>query len=248
VLAAAGVASRRSIEEWIAAGRIEVNGKPAHIGQRVGLSDRIRVDGRAIALGVAAPSPRVLLYNKPAGEIVSAADPQGRPSVFEHLPRIRGSRWIAVGRLDFNTSGLLVFTTSGELAARLMHPRYGMEREYAVRVLGKLTDEQMHQLLRGVLLEDGPARFDAVADAGGQGANHWYHVTLREGRNREVRRMLETLGLRVSRLIRLRFGPFTLPPGLKRGQWRELDPAEVAPALAALPHSDTAPAPPAGRV
>jgi 23S rRNA pseudouridine2605 synthase len=222
-----------------------VNGKPAHIGQRVGPNDRIRVDGRAIAPGRAAATPRVLLYNKPAGEIVSAADPQGRPSVFEHLPRVRGGRWIAVGRLDFNTSGLLVFTTSGELAARLMHPRYGAERVYAVRVLGKLSDEQVQQLLRGVLLEDGPARFDRVADAGGQGANHWYHVTLREGRNREVRRMLETFGLRVSRLIRLRFGPFALPPGLKRGEWRELDPGEVSPLLAGLPAAAVAPTRPA---
>jgi len=200
-----------------------------------------------VELRFVAPPPRMLLYNKPAGEIVSAADPQGRPSVFDRLPRIRGSRWIAVGRLDFNTSGLMVFTTSGELAARMMHPRYGVEREYAVRVLGRLTDEQMRQLLRGVLLEDGPARFDAVTDAGGQGVNHWYHVTLREGRNREVRRMLEALGLRVSRLIRLRFGPFALPPGLKRGQWRELDPGEVAPALAALSSPAAAAARPTGR-
>ncbi len=228
------MASRRTIEEWIAAGRIEVNGKPAHIGQRVGPSDRIRVDGRAIELRHAAAPPRVLLYNKPAGEIVSAADPQGRPSVFERLPRVREGRWIAVGRLDFNTSGLLVFTTSGELAARLMHPRYGVERQYALRVLGRLSEEQVRQLLRGVLLEDGPARFDTVADAGGQGVNHWYHVTLREGRKREVRRMLETLELRVSRLIRLRFGPFALPPGLKRGAWRELGAGALAPILAEL--------------
>jgi len=244
VLAATGVGSRRTIEEWIAAGRIEVNGKPAHIGQRVGPGDRIRLDGRAIEMRTAGATPRVLLYNKPAGEIVSAADPEGRPSVFERLPRIRGSRWIAVGRLDFNTGGLLVCTTSGELAARLMHPRYEVEREYAVRVLGNLTDEQARQLLHGVLLEDGPARFDTLVDAGGQGANHWYRVTLREGRNREVRRMLEALGLRVSRLMRLRFGPFALPPGLKRGQWRELEPREVAAALAQLSPPHGAPARP----
>lgn len=235
MLAAAGVASRRTIEAWIAAGRIEVNGRPAHIGQRVGPGDRIRVDGRPIETGRAAEAPRVLLYNKPAGEIVSAADPEGRPTVFERLPRVRGARWIAVGRLDFNTSGLLVFTTSGELAARLMHPRYEVEREYAVRVLGTLTDAQVQRLREGVLLEDGPARFDTVLDAGGQGANHWYRVTLREGRKREVRRMLEALGLRVTRLIRLRFGPFVLPPGLRRGQWRELDRAEAAAALGRLP-------------
>ncbi|MCL4802530.1 MAG: pseudouridine synthase, partial [Burkholderiales bacterium] len=182
------------------------------------------------------------LYHKPAGELVSAAAPQGRPSVFERLPRIRGSRWIAVGRLDFNTSGLLVFTTSGELAARLMHPRYEIERGYAVRVQGALSEEQVRLLLRGVLLEDGPARFDAVVDAGGQGANHWYHVTLREGRNREVRRMLEALGLRVSRLIRLRFGPLALPPGLKRGQWRELGRDDVAALVAQLPAASPRPA------
>lgn len=235
MLAAAGIASRRTVEAWIASGRIEVNGKPAHIGQRVGPRDRIRVDGRALAAQPATAAPRVLLYNKPAGEIVSAADPQGRPSVFERLPRVRGSRWIAVGRLDFNTSGLLVFTTSGELAARLMHPRYAIEREYAVRVQGALTEDHVRRLLRGVPLADGPARFDTLVDAGGQGANHWYRVTLREGRNREVRRMLEALGLRVSRLIRLRFGPMALPPGLKRGQWRELGREDVAGLLAQLP-------------
>jgi 23S rRNA pseudouridine2605 synthase len=234
-LARAGVASRRTIEEWIVAGRIEVNGKAAHIGQRVGPRDRVRVDGRAVPLRAAEDDePRVLLYHKPAGEIVSAEDPQGRPTVFERLPRVRGARWVAIGRLDFNTSGLLLFTTSGALADRLMHPRYEIEREYAVRILGRLSDEQIARLQEGVLLDDGPARFETLVDAGGEGANHWYHVTLREGRNREIRRMFEGLGVQVSRLIRVRFGPFRLPPDLKRAQWRELDPTQLALALAPL--------------
>lgn len=228
------MASRRTIEEWIAAGRIEVNGRPAHVGQRIGPRDRVAVDGRVVALRRTAPEPRLLVYNKPAGEIVSADDPQGRPTVFERLPRVKGARWIAIGRLDFNTGGLLLFTTSGELAERLMHPRYEVEREYAVRVLGRLDAMQAARLQEGVLLEDGPARFDSLIDVGGEGANHWYQVTLHEGRNREVRRMFEAVGIRVSRLIRVRFGPFRLPPGLKRGQWRELAASEIALALAPL--------------
>jgi 23S rRNA pseudouridine2605 synthase len=228
------VASRRTIEEWIAAGRIEVNGRPAHIGQRVSARDRVSVDGRSVPLGRADVEPRVLLYHKPAGEIVSADDPRGRPTVFERLPRVKGARWVAIGRLDFNTSGLLLFTTSGELADRLMHPRNEIEREYAVRVLGRLSEALAKRLQEGVLLEDGPARFETLIDVGGEGANHWYHVTLREGRNREVRRMFEAVGVQVSRLIRVRFGPFRLPPGLKRGQWRELDASEIALALAPL--------------
>jgi 23S rRNA pseudouridine2605 synthase len=234
VLARAGLASRRTIEEWIAAGRVEVNGRSAHIGQRVGPGDRVSVDGRAVPLRRTEGEPRLLLYHKPAGEIVSKDDPQGRPTVFERLPRVKGGRWIAIGRLDFNTSGLLLFSTSGELADRLMHPRYEIEREYAVRVLGRLGEEQAARLQEGVLLEDGPARFETLVDVGGEGANHWYHVTLREGRNREVRRMFEAIGVQVSRLIRVRFGTFRLPPGLKRGQWRELEPSEIALALAPL--------------
>jgi len=234
VLARAGVASRRTIEEWIVAGRVEVNGRPAHVGQRVGPRDRLSVDGRAVQLRRSDDEPRLLLYHKPAGEIVSADDPQGRPTVFERLPRVKGARWIAIGRLDFNTSGLLLFTTSGELADRLMHPRSEIEREYAVRVLGRLGEAQAARLQEGVLLEDGPARFDSLVDVGGEGANHWYHVVLREGRNREVRRMFEAIGVQVSRLIRVRFGAFRLPPGLKRGQWRELDASEIALALAPL--------------
>lgn len=194
----------------------------------------MRVDGRLVQLQRAEVAPRLLLYYKPAGEIVSADDPQGRPSVFDRLPRVKGARWIAIGRLDFNTSGLLLFTTSGELADRLMHPRYEIEREYAVRVMGRLTEAQTLRLQEGVVLEDGPARFDSLVDVGGEGANHWYQVTLREGRNREVRRMFESEGIQVSRLIRVRFGPFRLPPGLKRGQWRELDTSDIALALAPL--------------
>lgn len=234
MLAQAGVASRRTIEEWIVAGRIQVNGHPAHIGQRVGPRDRIRVDGRPVNPRPVGMEPRLLLYHKPAGEIVSARDPEGRPTVFERLPRVKGARWVAIGRLDFNTSGLLIFTTAGELADRLMHPRYEIEREYAVRVLGRLGEAHIDRLKEGVLLEDGPARFETLVDVGGEGANHWYQVTLREGRNREVRRMFELIGVQVSRLIRVRFGPFRLPPSLKRGQWRELEASEIALALAPL--------------
>lgn len=181
--------------------------------------------------------PRVLLYHKPEGEIVSREDPEGRPTVFEKLPRINNGRWIAVGRLDFNSCGLMLFTSSGELANRLMHPRYELEREYAVRVLGEPTPEAMAQLESGIELEDGLARFTRMLDAGGEGANHWYNVTLSEGRNREVRRMFEAVGLQVSRLMRVRYGPVLLPSGLKRGLWRELDSREVIALTKALvPH------------
>ncbi len=233
MLAGAGLGSRREMEQWIAAGRVSVNGEPAVVGTRVSASDRLQVDGRPVRLRRDEPA-RVLLYHKPTGEIVSRDDPDGRPSVFEKLPRLRGAKWIAVGRLDFNTSGLLVFTTSGDLANRLMHPRQRIEREYAVRVLGELSAEQMQALRHGVPLEDGPAHLDSIADAGGQGSNHWYNVVLSEGRNREVRRLFEALNLTVSRLMRVRFGPIELPSHLKRGQTRELDEAEIARLLAAL--------------
>lgn len=216
------------MEEWIAAGRITVNGERAHLGQRVASGDRIKVDDRLINPRAAHDLPRVLLYHKPVGEIVSADDPQGRPTVFDRLPRLKGSRWIAVGRLDFTTSGLLVLTTSGDLAARLMHPRYELEREYAVRIDGILGADELQRLEEGVLLEDGPARFESIEDGGGTGRNHWYRVVLKEGRNREVRRMFGALGRTVSRLIRVRYGPIALPSWLKRGQFRELKPAEVA--------------------
>lgn len=233
MLAGAGLGSRREMEQWIAAGRVSVNGVPAGIGTRVSADDRVQVDGRPLRLQRGA-AMRVLLYHKPTGEIVSRDDPQGRPEVFEQLPRLRGAKWIAVGRLDFNTSGLLIFTTSGELANRLMHPRHAIEREYAVRILGELSDEQMQLLRSGVQLDDGPAHLDSIADAGGQGSNHWYNVVLSEGRNREVRRLFEALHLTVSRLMRVRFGPISLPSHLKRGQMHELDEAEIARLFAAL--------------
>jgi 23S rRNA pseudouridine2605 synthase len=242
VLAGAGLGSRREMEQWIAAGRVSVNGEPAGVGTRIGAGDRVMVDGCPVRLhrGEAA---RVLLYHKPIGEIVSREDPEGRPEVFEKLPRLRGAKWIAVGRLDFNTSGLLVFTTSGELANRLMHPRHRIEREYAVRLLGELSEEQMRALRTGVQLDDGPAHLDSIVDAGGQGSNHWYNVVLSEGRNREVRRLFEALHLMVSRLMRVRFGPIDLPSHLKRGQMRELDEAEIARLYAALGFQPPASAP-----
>lgn len=228
VLAQAGIGSRREMEEWIAAGRINVNGEVAQVGQLIGPHDRVKVNGRLVNLRfVATRTPRVMLYHKPEGEIVSRDDPDGRPSVFAALPRLRNGRWIAVGRLDFNTSGLLLFTTSGELANKLMHPSSQLIREYAVRVLGDLTEEAKKQLVSGIELEDGQASFASLEDAGGEGANHWYRVTLFEGRNREVRRMFEAVGCTVSRLIRVRYGPFVLPPRLKRGRTQELDEAEV---------------------
>ncbi len=228
-LADAGHGSRREIEEWISAGRVHVNGEPAHIGQRIGPDDKVRVNGRMVQLKAGgARLPRVLLYHKPEGEIVSRDDPEGRPTVFEKLPRINNGRWIAVGRLDFNSCGLMLFTSSGELANQLMHPRYELEREYAVRVLGEPSAEALEQLKAGVQLEDGLAHFNRILDAGGEGANHWYNVTLSEGRNREVRRMFEAVGLQVSRLMRVRYGPVQLPPGLKRGLWRELELPDVA--------------------
>jgi 23S rRNA pseudouridine2605 synthase len=222
------------METWITAGRITVNDAPASLGQRVAPSDRVKVDGRLLAPRWETRVPRVLVYHKPAGEIVSADDPAGRPTVFDRLPHVRGGRWIAVGRLDFNTSGLLVLTTSGDLAARLMHPRYGIEREYAIRIDGRLSGEEMARLTEGVLLEDGPARFESLTDEGGEGRNRWYRACLREGRNREVRRLVEALGRRVTRLMRVRFGPIRLPPGLRRGQFRALDDAEVGRILGAL--------------
>jgi 23S rRNA pseudouridine2605 synthase len=221
------------MEQWIAAGRVSVNGAPAAVGTRVSAGDRLQIDGRPVRLKRDAAA-RVLLYHKPTGEIVSRDDPEGRPEVFDKLPRLRGAKWIAVGRLDFNTSGLLIFTTSGELANRLMHPRHRIEREYAVRVLGQLNEEQMQTLRTGVQLDDGTAHLDSIEDAGGQGSNHWYNVVLSEGRNREVRRLFEAVNLKVSRLMRVRFGPIDLPSHLKRGQMRELDEAEISRLLAAL--------------
>jgi 23S rRNA pseudouridine2605 synthase len=222
------------MEAAIASGRVTVNGARATLGQRVSPADRVLLDGQAVRLRSGERAPRVLIYHKPAGELVTVSDPKGRPTVFRNLPRLRGGHWIAVGRLDFNTGGLLLFTDSGELANRLMHPSGEIEREYAVRVRGELSREQLGKLVRGVALDDGPARFDRIASGGGSGSNRWYQVVLREGRNREVRRIFESLGVTVSRLIRVRFGPFMLPSYLRRGQWKNLDPEEVAGLLALL--------------
>mgnify|MGYP002628095408 CR=1 FL=1 len=223
VLAEAGVGSRREMEELIIAGRVSVNGEPAHIGQRVGSADVVRVNGKPVSRIVGRKPPRVILYHKPAGEIVSHDDPGGRATVFARLPRLKIGKWLSVGRLDLNTEGLLIFTTSGDLSNRLLHPRYGNEREYAVRVLGEMTGEISKALTTGVELEDGPAQFGSVEFLGGEGSNRWYRVTLQEGRNREVRRMFELVGLTVSRLIRTRFGEIVLPSNLRRGRWDELN-------------------------
>ncbi|WP_460873254.1 pseudouridine synthase [Paralcaligenes ginsengisoli] len=223
VLADAGVGSRREMEELIVAGRVSVNGEPAHIGQRVGANDQVRVNGRPVTRPNAKKPPRIILYHKPAGEIVSHDDPNGRATVFARLPKMRVGKWLSVGRLDLNTEGLLILTTSGDLANRLMHPRYGAEREYAVRVLGELGEEQQANLVKGIELDDGMAQFGALEYLGGEGSNRWYRATLNEGRNREVRRMFEAAGVTVSRLIRTRFGEVVLPRNLRRGRWEELD-------------------------
>lgn len=239
-LADAGRGSRREIEAWIAEGRVTVNGEPAHVGQRVSAADKVKVDGRLVQLKAGQDRlPRILLYHKPEGEIVSRDDPEGRPTVFEKLPRIHNGRWIAIGRLDFNSCGLMLFSSSGELANRLMHPRYGLEREYAVRVLGQPDEEALARLRQGVELEDGLARFNRFDEAGGEGANRWFNVTISEGRNREVRRMFEAVGLTVSRLMRVRYGPVVLPSHLKRGQWHELDEREVQTLRRLLPLPET---------
>jgi 23S rRNA pseudouridine2605 synthase len=234
LLADAGIGSRREMEELIIAGRVSVNGQPAYVGQRIGPSDQVRVNGRPLNRRAQKPAPKVLLYHKPPGEICSRDDPGQRATVFERLPRLKGERWVAVGRLDFNTEGLLVFTTSGELANLLMHPRFGWEREYAVRILGRIDDETREKLLAGIPLEDGPANFLSLEDVGGDGANHWYRVVIGEGRNREVRRIFEAVGLIVSRLVRIRFGPIGLPAGLIRSRWVELNAGDVTALTAML--------------
>ena len=236
VLASCGFGSRRAMEELILAGRITVNRMPAEIGQKVGPGDEVRINGEPVKIRFAEPPPRVLIYHKPPGEIVSRDDPEARTTVFEGLPPIEGAKWIAIGRLDYNTEGLLLFTNSGELANRLMHPRYEVEREYAVRIMGRLDEAQMQQLLTGVELEDGVAKCDKVEDGGGEeeGANHWYHVVLKEGRNREVRRLFEAMGVAVSRLIRTRYGRVSMPAAVKRGDVQELSPPEVNALLGAV--------------
>lgn len=224
VLARAGLGSRRELENSIEAGRIRINGEVAGLGAKVSPGDRIDIDGKPVNVeGIFEPERRVIVYNKPEGEVTTRQDPEGRPTVFDRLPRLKGQRWISVGRLDINTTGLLLFTTDGELANRLMHPSHQIDREYAVRVFGEVDEAMMQRLLDGVLLEDGMAHFSDLAPAGGSGLNHWFHVTLLEGRNREVRRLWESQGVKVSRLKRVRYGPILLPSSIKLGRWGELD-------------------------
>ena len=228
VLARSGFGSRREMERWIESGRITLNDQPATLGDRVTAEDRVSVDGKAVELTFSATAERrVLVYNKPLGEVCTRHDPEGRPTVFDNLPPLKQGRWVAIGRLDINTTGLLIFTTDGELANRMMHPSMQIDREYAVRVLGDVDDAMLERLKQGVLLEDGMARFTDVRYFDGEGANKWYHCVVMEGRNREVRRLWESQGLLVNRLKRVRFGPVFLPSDIKVGTWRELTPKEV---------------------
>jgi 23S rRNA pseudouridine2605 synthase len=226
VLARTGLGSRREMERWIEQGRVSVDERTAALGDRVFPGSRIAVDGRPLATE-AVETVRCILYNKPTGEVCSRKDPEGRRTVFESLPKLRSGRWISIGRLDYNTSGLLLFTTDGELANALMHPSANIEREYLVRVKGEVRPEMLERMLQGVLLEDGVARFTDIQDGGGDGANHFYYVVLMEGRNREVRRLWESQGLTVSRLKRVRYGDVFIPSRVKKGQWTELEPAGI---------------------
>lgn len=227
VLAQAGLGSRLEMEQMITEGRISVNNEPAHVGQRIQFGDVVKINGKPVRLRIAPPPTRVIAYHKPVGELVTHDDPQNRPTVFRKLPRLPQGKWQSVGRLDLNTEGLLLITNSGALANQLMHPRFGLQREYAVRVLGALSDEEKQRLLDGVQLDDGPAQFGSIEEGGGEGANCWYRVTISEGRNREVRRMFEAVGHAVSRLIRIRYGMMSLPRFLRRGVWMELPEREV---------------------
>ncbi|MBS0358314.1 MAG: 23S rRNA pseudouridine(2605) synthase RluB [Proteobacteria bacterium] len=238
LLAQHGLGSRREIERWISDGRIKVNGKVAELGLQASSEDKIQIDGRLVKFHhKKSELPRVLIYHKPDGEICTAHDPENRPTVFENLPKISSGKWVMIGRLDVTTSGLLLFTDDGELANRLMHPKYELEREYAVRVFGEVTDDMLEKLKRGVKLEDGMASFDDVQFAGGTGANRWYNVTLHRGKNREVRRLWESQNVTVSRLMRIRYGSIFLPKGLRMGQYRELDEKEVKALLSQLSKS-----------
>ena len=234
VLANAGFGSRREIERWIGEGRIKINGQPAKLGDRVKGDDLVQVGNRRVLIDrISQIERRVIIYNKPEGEVVTRSDPENRPTAFQRLPKLKGSgRWIAVGRLDINSSGLMLFTTDGELANRLMHPSKAVEREYAVRVLGKVTAEMLDTLTHGVELEDGPARFEDIVESGGDGANRWFHVVIMEGRNREVRRMWEAVGAKVNRLKRVRYGPVMLGDRLHVGKCRDLEPKEMSDLLA----------------
>ncbi|MEK8046023.1 pseudouridine synthase [Ideonella margarita] len=227
VLAQSGIGSRRDMERMIEEGRVSVNDEVAHTGMRISFGDRVAIDGKPVRVRIAPPPPRIIAYHKPVGEVVTLDDPQQRPTVFRKLPRLQQGKWQSVGRLDINTEGLLLFTTSGDLANRLMHPRFGVEREYAVRVLGTLEKEAKERLLAGVEIEGQQAAFKAIEDGGGEGVNHWYRVVITEGRNREVRKLFDAVGLTVSRLIRIRYGCVVLPRGLKRGVWVDLGEAEV---------------------
>ena len=228
VLATAGLGSRRQIEAWIKAGKVKVNGKPAVIGERISMRDKVSVNGSKVALPKILPTiVRILAYYKPAGELCARTDPQGRKTVFSSLPPLTRGRWVSIGRLDINTTGLLFFTNNGKLANQFMHPSYRFEREYAVRVMDKASKEEIAVLKKGVNLEDGMAAFSSITDGGGKGSNHWYRVVIREGRNREVRRLWESRGFKVSRLIRIRYGTYSLPRKKRIGQYWELDEQEV---------------------
>jgi 23S rRNA pseudouridine2605 synthase len=223
VLARAGVASRRELERWISQGRVKINGEVASLGDRVIFSDKIHVDDRYVKMpGRSEQDYKVIVYSKPEGVVCTHSDPEGRPTVFDHLPKLEGQRWISVGRLDINTSGLLILTTDGELANRLMHPSYGVDREYAVRIHGEVDEPMIQRLKEGVLLDDGLAKFTDVQEYGGEGRNKWFHVVVMEGRNREVRRLWESQDVQVSRLKRVRYGCIFMPSRLKVGAWEEL--------------------------
>lgn len=242
-LAASGFGSRREIERWISEGRLKINGRVARLGDRVTGEDQISIDDKPLSgKRLALVQRRVIIYNKPEGELVTRSDPEDRRTVFDALPRLDKGRWIAIGRLDINSAGLMLFTTDGELANRLMHPSRQIEREYAVRVMGEVTEDMLQRLVNGVELEDGPARFEDIVESGGTGINRWFHVVIMEGRKREVRRLWESVGVRVNRLKRVRFGTVFLDSSVKAGQWRDLDSGETEQLMQLVDMQDTMPA------